>query len=85
MQMDHDVTYKIITISQPGYVDTLSVSFHVDQNFSKSPSKILFSHYNVTDDNPISLSKQDQSLFIKIVGSLLFLISHFTSIIFPCS
>ena len=73
MQIDHDLTYKIITISQPGYVDTLSDKFYIDQKFSKSPSKIPFSHYDVTDDNPVSLSKQDQSLFMKIVGSLLFL------------
>ena len=47
--------------------------FHIDQKLSKSPSKIPFTHYDVTDDNPVSLSKQDQSLFMKIVGSLLFL------------
>jgi len=71
--MQIDINNKIINISQPGYVDTLLNRFHVDQNFSKSPSKIPVSHYDVTDENLITLSKQDQSLFMKIVGSLLFL------------
>jgi len=72
MQIDYDINNKIITISQPGFVDTLLDRFQIDQTYSKSPSKIPFSHYDDTDENPKTLSKQDQSLFMKIVGSLLF-------------
>ena len=68
MQVDHDLNNKItITISQP--IDR----FQVDKISSKYPSNILFLHYDITYENPVTLSKQDQSLFMKIVGSLLFL------------
>ena len=35
MQIDHYLANKIITISQPGYVDTLLDRFHIDQKLSK--------------------------------------------------
>jgi len=31
MQIDHDLAHKIVTISQPGYVDTLLDWFQIDQ------------------------------------------------------
>ena len=70
MQVDHDINSKIITISQPGYVETIIERFQIDTSTSKYPSKVTFSHYDIADDHP---SKQEQSFFIKIVGSLLFL------------
>ena len=42
LQIDHDINNKIITISQPGYVDTLLDRFQIDQTYSKSPSKTFF-------------------------------------------
>ena len=72
MQVDHDLSNKIITISQPGYVATLLDRFQIDIS-SKNQNRVPFSRYDITDDNPTLLSKQDQSLFMKIVGSLLFL------------
>ena len=62
MTVDHDINNKIITISQPGYVETLLDRFQVDKISSKSPSKIPFSHYDITDENPVPLSKQDHHL-----------------------
>jgi hypothetical protein len=70
--VDHDINNKIITISQPGYVATLLERFQID-NPSKYPIRVPFSRYDIADDNPILLTKQDQSLFMKMVGSLLFL------------
>ena len=72
MQVEHDLNNKIITISQPGYVATLLERFQIDIS-SKYPNRVPFSRYDIADDNPILLSEQDQSLFMKMVGSLLFL------------
>ena len=57
MPFDHDINNKIVTISQPGYVDTLLDRFQVDKFFSKSLSKIPFSHSDVTDENSVPRSK----------------------------
>jgi len=75
MQIDHDVTNKIITISQPGYVTTLLQRLNITTAVTKSNMQIPFSSYHLTDAYPSSLSKQDQSLFMYIIGSLLFYIS----------
>ena len=72
MQIDHDATNKIITISQPGYVTTLLQRFNITKAMTKSNLQIPFSSYDLTDANPSSLSKQDQSLYMQIIGSLLF-------------
>ena len=72
MQVEHDHNNKIITISQPGYVDTLLDRFKIEVP-SKYPLRVSFSRYDIADDNPAPLSKQEQSLFMKMVGSLLFL------------
>ena len=40
---------------------------------SKYPLQIHFSTYDLTDANPSPLSKQDQSIYMQIIGSLLFL------------
>ena len=72
MQVEHDLTNKIITISQPGYVDTILDRFKIEVS-SKYPIRVPFSRYDIADDNPVPLSKQEQSLFMKMVGSLLFL------------
>ena len=68
MQVDHDITNKIITISQPGYIETILERFQIDKNISKYPSKVPFSNYDLADDHPMPLSKQEQSLFMKIIG-----------------
>jgi len=68
---------KLIIINQKNITILNQVTclerFHIDQKLLKFPPKISFCSYDLTDDNPISLSKQDQSLFMKTVGSLLFL------------
>ena len=73
MQIDHDVPNKIITISQPGYINTILQRFNITKEVSKHALHIPFSQYDLTDNNPSSLSKQDQSLYMQIIGSLLFL------------
>jgi hypothetical protein len=73
MQIDHDVPNKIITISQPGYINTILTRFNITKEVSKYPLQIPFSTYDLTDANPSSLSKQDQSIYMQIIGSLLFL------------
>jgi len=73
MQIDHDVPNKIITISQPGYIKTILQRFNITKEVSKHALHIPFSQYDLTDDNPSTLSKQDQSLYMQIIGSLLFL------------
>ena len=72
MQVDHDINNKLITISS-GYVATLLERIQIDKISSKYPSKFPFSYYDIADEHPVPLSKQDLSLFMKIVGSLLFL------------
>jgi hypothetical protein len=72
MQVDHDINNKIITISQPGYINTLLARFQIDVS-SKHQIRVPFSRYDIADDNPVPLSKQEQSLFMQMVGSLLFL------------
>ena len=73
MHVEHDLNNKIITISQPGYVATLLDRFQIEEISSKYPLKVPFPRYDLADDNPVPLSKQEQSLFMKMVGSLLFL------------
>ena len=73
MQVEHDIKNKIITISQPGYVESILERFQINQNSSKLPSKVPFSNYDIDDTQNIPLSKTEQTLFMKIVGSLLFL------------
>ena len=73
MQVDHDINSKIITISQPGYMETILERFQIDKSTSKYPPKVPFLHYDIADDHPMPLSKYEQSLFMKIVDSLLFL------------
>jgi len=36
MQIDHDITNKIITISQPGYINTLLTRFNITKEMTKS-------------------------------------------------
>jgi len=59
MQVDHDINTKIITISQPGYVETILDRFQIDKSSSKYPSKVPFSNYDIADDHPVPLSKKD--------------------------
>jgi hypothetical protein len=73
MQIDHDVPNKIITISQPGYINTILTRFNITKEVSKYPLQIPFSSYDLTDANPSFLNKQDQSTYMQIIGSLLFL------------
>ena len=54
-------------------METILERFQIDKSTSKYPSKVPFSHYDIADDHSIPLSKPEQSLFMKIVGSLLFL------------
>ena len=85
MQIDHDVPNKIITISQPGYINTILTRFNITKEVSKYPLQIPFLTYDLTDANPSFLNKQDQSIYMQIIGSLLFLIHTFkTRYIFPC-
>jgi hypothetical protein len=73
VQIDYDVTNKIITISQPGYITTLLTRFNITKELMKSNLHIPFYSYDLTDADPSSPSKQDQSIYMQIIGSLLFL------------
>ena len=71
MQVDHDLNNKIITISQPGHVATILDLFNINKISSKYPPKVPFSHYDIADDHPVPLSKQDQSLFMRNCGLII--------------
>ena len=72
MQIDHDVPNKT-SISQPGYINTLLSLFNITKDMTKSTLQIPFSSKELTDANPSSLSKQDQSIYMQIISSILFL------------
>ena len=57
MQVDHGINGKIITISQPGYVETILERFQIDKSTSKYLSKVPFLHYDIADDHPVFLFK----------------------------
>ena len=89
MQVDHDINNKIITISQPGYVDTLLDRFQFDKIFSKCPSKISFRIMTLQMKIPYLFPNKTSHYLWKLWGHYYFyqlvhdLISPFTSIIFP--
>ena len=84
MQIDHDVTKKIITILHPGYVTTLLNRFNITTAVTKYNMQIPFSSYDLLDANPSSLSKQDQSLLMQIIGSLLLLSTRSRPYFYSC-
>ena len=78
MHIDHDIPNKIISVSQPGYIDTILENFSIGQISRKSHcQKVPFSSGDLVDDNPIPLTKHDQSLYMHIIRSLLSLLTQF--------
>ena len=64
MHIDHDVPNKIISVSQTGYIDTIMEKFRISQLSNKSHDhKIPISSGDLFDDNPIPLTKSDQSIY----------------------
>jgi hypothetical protein len=73
MQIHQNKENKIITLSQPGYIDLLLNKFHIDPTKSHEYPTTPMSSNDMLDPTPEPLSPTQQSLYMQIVGSLLFL------------
>jgi hypothetical protein len=73
MQISRNRISKTISLSQPGYISTLMEKFNIDINSSNSYPTCPMSSSDIIDPSPIYLSPLEQSLYMKIVGSVLFL------------
>ena len=73
MQIFRDRSSKLISLSQPGYISTLMDKFKIDVTSNKSYPLSPMSSSDLLDPTPIYLSPLEQSLYMKIVGSVLFL------------
>jgi hypothetical protein len=72
MQVTHQRDSKIVTLSQPGYIDQLMSKFQISVETSTNPT-IPMSPTDFSDPIPIPLTQAQQTLFMQIVGSLLLL------------
>jgi hypothetical protein len=73
MSISRDRDNKIISLSQPGYIDSILSKFNITPlSPDKLPSTPMLPS-DLIDDLPIPLTPQQQTLYMKIVGSLLFL------------
>jgi len=73
MQIYRDRSAKLISLSQPGYISTLMEKFKIDISSKSSYPTCPMSSSDLLDPSPIYLSPLEQSLYMKIVGSVLFL------------
>jgi len=73
MQIFRDRSAKLISLSQPGYISTLIQKFKIDITSKTSYPTCPMSSSDLLDPSPIYLSPSEQSLYMKIVGSVLFL------------
>ena len=73
MQIFRDRSAKIISLSQPGYISTSMEKFKIDIYSKTSYPNCPMSSSDLLDPSPIYLSPLEQSLYMKIVGSVLFL------------
>jgi len=65
VHIDHDIPNKIISVYQLGYIETILEKFKIGPISHKSNyHKIPFSSSDLVDDNPIPLTKHDQSLYL---------------------
>ena len=68
------ITYQlIILIFQPGYIESILDKFQVLSSVPIIPSALPMSSTDMIDDNPVPSLKQDQQLFMQLVGCLLLL------------
>jgi hypothetical protein len=73
MQISRNRISKTISLSQPGYISTLMERFNIDITSTNSYPTCPMSSTDIIDPTPIYLSPLEQSLYMKIVGSVLFL------------
>jgi hypothetical protein len=74
MQITRNLNTRCISLSQPGYISALISRFNPDISQSTSTSPITpMSITDMTDPTPIQLTPQQQSNYMQLVGSLLFL------------
>jgi hypothetical protein len=74
MHVTRNRDFKSISLSQPGYISTLISRFNKDLFQQSHPTPIQpMTISDMSDPTPITLSQSQQSIYMQIVGSLLFL------------
>jgi len=73
MQIFRDRSAKLISLSQPGYILNLMEKIKIDIYSKISFPTCPMSSSVLLDPSPIYLTPLEQALYMKIVGSVLFL------------